>query len=160
MVKKQAHEAIVDAIKESAASIENQKARIKSIKKHTAKLNKVLESMSLILSGSDTKNYIYVYGYDDEFTVALTLRQLDGFKCPALLAVLDYCDGLADAGSIKTNDWAESLNREFRFKVKPEFGLALTIAVNAYVRSDSATCRKIEVGTRMEEVKKYEIQCD
>ena len=166
MVKKALHFAINSAIEESVATIANQRKRIALFKKHTTKLNKVLNDLSLILSGSAVAHNLhvhsYVYTYDDDtsFTIALSLRGIEGFKCPALLAVLEYCEDKSAAGSIKTSDWPECLNREFRFKLAPEFGDNCTVSVNAYVRSDSPTCRKVEIGTTMEEVKKYEIQCD
>ena len=162
MAKKTLHFAISNAIEESIETIANQRKRIASFKKHTIKLNRVLNDLSLILSGTTVSHSLYTYAsaYDSAFIIALTLRGIDGFKCNALEAVLAYCDEKCVAGSIKTSDWAESLNREFRFKLAPQFGENCTITVNAYVRSDSTTCRKIEVGRRMEEVKKYEIQCD
>ena len=166
MVKKALHFAIESAIDESIAAIANQRKRIVVLKKQATKLNRVLNDLSLILSGTAISHNLYTYAhaytYDDDtsFTIALTLRGIEGFKCSALLAVLEYCEDKSVAGSIKTSDWPESLNREFRFKLDPEFGDNYTVSVNAYVKSDSPTCRKVVVGTVMEEVKKYEIQCD
>ena len=166
MDKKALHFAIDSAIAESIATIANQRRRITLFKKHSTKLNKVLHDICLILSGTTVSHNLYTYAYaythgeDTSFTVALTLRGIEGFKCPALLAVLEYCNERCEPNSIKTSDWPESLNREFRFNLTSEFGDNCTVTVNAYVRSDSPTCRKVEIGTTMEEVKKYEIQCD
>lgn len=161
MVKKALHCAIESAIADSLATIANQKKRIALFKKHAIKLNKVLDDLSLILSGTTVYHNLYAYAYaynhddDTSFTVALTLRGIEGFKCPALSAVLEYCNEKCEPNRTSTSDWAESLNREFRFKLAP-----CTVTVNAYVKSDSPTCRKVVVGTTIEEVKKYEIQCD
>jgi len=166
MVKKTLHFAIDSAIADSVASIVNQRKRIALFKKHATKLNRVLNDLSLILSGTTVSHNLYSYAYaythgnDTSFTVALSLRGIEGFKCPALSAVLEYCNERCEPNSIGTSDWAESLNREFRFKLTPEFGDNCTVTVNAYVKSDSPTCRKVVVGTVIEEVKKYEIQCD
>ena len=166
MVKKALHFAIGNAIEESIATIANQRKRIALFKKHATKLNRVLNDLSLILSGTTVSHnlytYAYAYTYDDDssFTIALTLRGIEGFKCHALEAVLGYCNEKCEPNRTSTSDWAESLNREFRFKLAPQFGENCTITVNAYVKSDSPTCRKVVVGTVIEEVKKYEIQCD
>jgi hypothetical protein len=166
MTKKTLHFAIGNAIEESVATIANQKKRIALFKKHATKLSKILNDLSLILSGTTVSHnlyaYAYAYTYDDDssFTIALTLRGIEGFKCPALSAVLEYCNEKCEPNRTSTSDWAESLNREFRFKLAPQFGENCTITVNAYVKSDSPTCRKVVVGTVMEEVKRYEIQCD
>jgi len=166
MAKKTLHVAIGNAIEESVATIANQRKRIALFKKHATKLNKVLNDLSLILSGTAVSHnlytYAYAYTYDDDssFTIALTLRGIEGFKCPALSAVLEYCNEKCKPNTTSTSDWPESLNREFRFKLAPEFGDNCTVTVNAYVKSDSPTCRKVVVGTTIEEVKKYEIQCD
>jgi hypothetical protein len=166
MAKKTLHFAIDSAIADSVASIVNQQKRIALFKKYATKLNRVLNDLSLILSGTTVSHNLYTYAYaythgdDTSFTVALSLRGIEGFKCPALSAVLEYCNERCEPNSIGTSDWAESLNREFRFKLTPEFGDNCTVTVNAYVKSDSPTCRKVVVGTVIEEVKKYEIQCD
>lgn len=166
MVKKALHFAIDSAIADSLATIVNQRKRIALFKKQANKLNRVLNDLSLILSGTTVSHNLYAYAYaynhddDTSFTIALTLRGIEGFKCPALSAVLEYCNEKCEPNRTSTSDWAESLNREFRFKLTPKYGDNCTITVNAYVKSDSPTCRKVVVGTTIEEVKRYEIQCD
>lgn len=126
------------------------------LRKKQRKIEKLITPVSLIISGSGHKDvnievniekpetlYFYVFMY-----------RLESFKAPVLTAVLEYFNEIADECS--TTDWADTLNRDYRF-VLPGGNRAL---VAAYVRSDSPTCRKVPVGIEKVDHVKYEIQCD
>ena len=63
MAKKTLHFAISNAIEESIETIANQRKRIALFKKHATKLNKVLNDLSLILSGTTVSHNLYAYAY-------------------------------------------------------------------------------------------------
>ena len=63
MVKKALHCAIESAIADSLATIANQRKRIAVFKKHANKLNRVLNDLSLILSGTTVSHNLYAYAY-------------------------------------------------------------------------------------------------
>ena len=68
---------------------------------------------------------------------------------------------LAHADAMKTDDYPSSWNRDFHFRfVLPDNDGTIRVTICAYVRSDSATCRRVVKGTRMEEVTQYELVCE
>ena len=81
------------------------------------------------------------------------LRDLESFKDAKLMAVLEYVSVFSDTSTSK--DWAQYLNRDFRFVSK-----TVDVYINAYVKEDSPTCRKVMIGTELQTVEKYKIVCD
>ena len=86
-------------------------------------------------------------------TLEVSLNKLEGFKDPVLVKILDY---LMDRSiRVKTTDYAQWMNRDFEIEMDE-----VKINISAYVRSDSPTCRKVKVGTKIEEVDQFERVCD
>jgi DNA-binding transcriptional ArsR family regulator len=86
-------------------------------------------------------------------TIEVSLNKLDGFKDPVLVKILDF---LMDKSlSVKTSDYANWLNRDYTIEMDDVY-----VAISAYVRSDSPTCRKVKVGVQIQEVEQYELICD
>ena len=77
-----------------------------------------------------------------------------------LVAVLERLTERSERES--TDDYAEDMNRDFRFSWTDAEGIYFSVTVYAYVRSDSPTCRKVVVGEdRVESVRpRYAILCD
>jgi hypothetical protein len=88
-------------------------------------------------------------------TVYLTMINLDSFKDDRLVSRLWYLSNLDGARESKTCDYPASLNRDYRFDMGD-----FQVLISAYVRGDSATCRKIVVGSKTEVVNEYKIVCD
>jgi hypothetical protein len=97
--------------------------------------------------------------YDNGVCLSLYLNDLDGFKDPRLLKVLEkFADGSWEANTV---DWTgNNPNRVFKFK-RGYVGFTVHIRIDSTVRSDSPTCKVVvkEVRTRVvtEEIK--EIVC-
>ena len=87
--------------------------------------------------------------------ITFTLFNLDGFKDQRLEAVLWYLGNLDGSREPRSHEYAQSLNRVFRF----EFD-GFDVRVDATVRSDSPTCRKVVVSSELVKQDKYAIQCD
>jgi len=121
--------------------------------------NKITESILDIfeneeraqLSVSDSSIYLYV-----------TMADLDGFKDARLVDAIDRLMLCAD-WETETQDWAASLNRDFKFSTTTtrDDGKRIWnhVTIAAYARSDSPTCRKVVVGQETKVVDKYEIIC-
>lgn len=121
--------------------------------------NKITESILDIfeneeraqLSVSDSSIYLYV-----------TMTELDGFKDARLVDAIDRLMLCAD-WETETQDWAASLNRDFKFSTTTtrDDGKRIWnhVTIAAYARSDSPTCRKVVVGQETKVVDKYEIIC-
>ena len=83
----------------------------------------------------------------------IRMYQLESFKDARLTDFLDKL--IALDGEMSSTDYASSLNRAFDCEFSD-----FRVYIDAYVKDDSPTCRKVVVGTKMEEVNEYEIVCD
>ena len=86
-------------------------------------------------------------------SIMLTLRELDGFKDPQLVQLLEFFMQYTD--KIEEREWAQYLNKDYNITCDD-----VRISISAYVRDGSPTCRKVAVGTKMEEITTYKIVCD
>jgi hypothetical protein len=86
-------------------------------------------------------------------SIEVSLNKLDGFKDPVLVKLLDFFASQTE--KMGTRDWANYLNRDYTFELED-----VVVNISAYVRSDSPTCRKVQVGVKIEEVAQYELVCD
>jgi hypothetical protein len=87
--------------------------------------------------------------------VSFYMSNLDGFKDERLEAVLWYLSTLDGEREPRSSEYAQSLNRTYRFDFK-----GFCVRVDATVRSDSPTCRKVVVSSELVKQDKYVIQCD
>ena len=145
------------AVQEAIENIEHQTgviSRLASLE-HNELTTTVLEIFEneerAQISVSDSSLYLYV-----------TMTDLDGFKDARLVDAIDRLMLCAD-WETETQDWAASLNRDFKFSVTTtrEDGKRIwnNVTIAAYARSDSPTCRKVVVGQETKVVDKYEIIC-
>jgi len=81
------------------------------------------------------------------------MYRLESFKDARLTDFLDKLVALE--AKMSSTDYASSLNRAFDCEFSD-----FRVYIDAYVKDDSPTCRKVVVGTKMEEVNEYEIVCD
>ena len=90
-------------------------------------------------------------------TISVYMYDLDSFKQRELVWVLEYLTIEAEKfnGEIKSKDYAEAINRDFHF-VTDKWEASIV----AYVKRDSATCRKVVIGSEWVQKEKYEIVCD
>ena len=101
----------------------------------------------------DSRDRLSIYTGFEKPQILISMRELDSFKQGRIVDVLKALEVYGECRT--TRDWAESINRDYHYDM-PEF----TVALHAYVKEDSPTCRKVAVGTATETVVKYEIQCD
>lgn len=90
-------------------------------------------------------------------SVVVHMFNLESLKQREVVWALEYLTAETDKleGHIRTVDYAEAVNRDFRFSTDKWDAL-----ITAYVRSDSPTCRKVIIGTEIVEQHKYQIVCD
>jgi len=86
-------------------------------------------------------------------SIEVSLNKLESFKDVQLVKLLDFFADQTE--KMGTRDWANYLNRDYTFELED-----VIINISAYVRSDSPTCRKVQVGVKIEEVAQYELVCD
>ena len=88
-----------------------------------------------------------------EPTVSVIMLRLDSFKDERLTSFLDRL--LDYDANPEVHEHADRLNKDYHFILK-----GLTVRVNAYVRSDSPTCRKVQTGTKTVEQPIFKMICD
>jgi hypothetical protein len=103
-----------------------------------------------LLKESDSINILM--GYSKPMMV-VNARGLESFKTGSILQIIQVLEAFGTA--TRTTDYAGVINRDYIYEM-PKFEVMLC----AYVREDSPTCRKVAVGTDVQTVVKYEIQCD
>ena len=140
-----------------AQAIESAMSRIECAKRALATLKAQRKSMSKVLISLEkigVKDFLISTNVgDDKTSLFINMDDLESFKDPKLVAVLEYFSNLAT--EVESKDWPDYLNRDYRF-----ISDTIDVKIGAYVKSDSPTCRKVLVGTELKTVEKYEIVCD
>jgi hypothetical protein len=144
-----AKETVTRSINNALSTILQQRKDIKLLKKMAKKIEPIVDVLSMEVE------YVSVYVSCDAIQISATLYNLDSFKCERLAKLLDYLNDKV-VGDPTTRDWPSSINRDYNYKL-PD---GIMVSLSAYVKSDSATCRRIVIGTETKLVEKYEIQCD
>ena len=83
----------------------------------------------------------------------VSMRRLESFKDARLTDFLDKL--VAMDGEMSSTDYASIMNRSFTCNFSD-----FQVYIDAYVKDDSPTCRKVVIGSKIEEVLEYEIVCD
>ena len=81
------------------------------------------------------------------------MYRLESFKDTRLTDFLDKL--VAMDGEMSSTDYASVMNRSFTCNFSD-----FQVYVDAYVKDNSPTCRKVVIGSKIEEVLEYEIVCD
>lgn len=143
----------VQAIDTDLAIVRHRKSVLKNGKVRTM-LSKLLQP--LIYAVGDA-GQISVSVFAGTPSISIRMYDLDSLKQRELVWAIEHLTNEVDKlnGTVKTTDYAEAVNRDFRFETDKWAAL-----ITAYVRSDSPVCRKVVVGTEMVEKHKYQIVCD
>ena len=106
----------------------------------------------------DNEKYSLVCRVDATYclpSVTFYVAGLDSFKDDRLVSMLWYFSTLDGEREAKSEDYAQALNRTYRFQFD-----GFVIRVDATVKSDSPTCRKVVISSELVKQDKYAIQCD
>ena len=87
--------------------------------------------------------------------VSFYLDGLDSFKDERLVSKLWFLSNLDGSREASSSDYAAGLNRTYRFSFD-----RFDVRVDATVKSDSPTCRKVVVSSELVKKDVYAIQCD
>ena len=86
-------------------------------------------------------------------TFYLSVNDVEGFTDPAVMSALEFLTNEFVEGS--TQDYPSTMGRSYQFE-RPDMRVELVV----YVKSDSPTCRRVEVGEETVVQKKYKLVCD
>ena len=140
--------AINSALNDRQESINEMRKTISEVKSKKLELRVKYGRLFTDLGGS------FTISLSCEKPVAyVSMRRLESFKDARLTNFLDKL--IAMDGEMSSTDYASIMNRSFTCNFSD-----FQVYVDAYVKDNSPTCRKVVIGTKMEEVKEYEIVCD
>jgi hypothetical protein len=99
-------------------------------------------------------SYLNVYFWSNtKPTLSLSLYRLDGFKDQRLTQVLEAFMKWTD--EVREEVDASAYRKTYNLELDD-----VQVSIHASIRSDSATCERVQVGTEVKEVPVYELRCN
>ena len=142
------------ALESAKQSVVNAKERERVMRKQRRSIMSVLKLITPALD--DRTDHVYISTWSDgTYVINVNMCRLEGFKDQRLAHALYAAMCIKDVQEKPTADYAESLTREYRYSF-----MGNSLNINAYVRSDSETCRKVKIGEELQIVAQYKIECD
>ena len=145
-------QAVNESIRDSRYNAQRLQQRAKELESSRMMIRAMFGNMLKDLNMD--KHYLGVSmlpGQTPEITI--TLNKLDSFKDSDLTNILAF---LVDKNAeIREDDWPQFLNKDYRAELPNA-----RVTVHAYVRSDSPTCRRVQVGTELKETPVWELHCE
>ena len=138
----------------------NARLRQQCLHANRAYLNKVMRTLRAINADGAR---VYAYGGAlPDVVFKLDIPMLDGFKDKRLIKALERVERAAGCQFDRTWDssWSATPAREFRATFRYQGRMSVDICVNAMVKADAPTCRRVQVGERVHVEPVFEIQCD
>ena len=152
---------------------QNLKEQRERLTKQAANLDRFAEEIAKIEAfakvaipkGTEYAIYVGASAWSTSANVVISVKGLEGFKDVRLLNLLLLAETALGVNFNRTADWlgGDALNRDFNGYIYPDPANGseyIDLTISAYVKTDSPTCRKVQVGIEVQEVPKYEIQCD
>ncbi len=98
------------------------------------------------------KHYVGVSLSGQTPNISITLNKLDSFKDEDLTKLLEFL--ISKDAEIKEEAWPQFHNKDYYADFEDA-----RVVIHAYVRSDSPTCRRVQVGTELKETPIWELHC-
>jgi hypothetical protein len=148
--------AIQNQIDQYKTGAKNLQAKADYLIKNRMYIRAMYQPMFATLGEND---HVYIYNYEDSLQFCVYMRELESFKDDRLTTMLSTAmDSLE--GDIKETDYAEYDHKEYSIKTTNIYADQVELQINAYVKSNSPTCRKIQTGTEIKEVPKFKFICE
>jgi hypothetical protein len=147
--------AIANAVKEAMNHIAHQTEKIGLLVQlyNDDTVNRILGFVST------ERVYIGATGTEGVY-ISVAMYGLDSLKDHRLMGPMENILDIADIEwKCSTEDYPASINRDYRLEGTKD-GRKYVVNFQAYVKSDSPTCRKVKIGQETQVVDKYEIVCE
>lgn len=136
------------AIESAQDNVRYARNNVQELKNKRRLLGRILNALGKAVGDQDHRLFVSYCG-----DIHLTMHELPGFKCMALEMVLNTLENMGEIQ--RSNEYAAYMNRDYVYKVD-----GVEVYLTTYVKSDSETCKKVAVGTKIKEEVIYEIQCN
>ena len=144
-------QAVNESIRDSRDNAHRMQQRAKELE---AQRMIIRAKFSTMLKGFNThKHYVGVSMSGQTPMISITLNKLDSFKDEDLTNLLDFLVGRE--AEIKEEAWPQFHNKDYHAELPDA-----KVVIHAYVRSDSPTCRRVQVGTQLKEEPVWELHCN
>ena len=151
------HTAFHTEIESISESIQNSSKRLDFVLKHAQNVQTQALIIGLEKMLGLAKPYVWVMHENDGLHLQITasLYDLRGMKDRKLTKVINHLMA-QEFEPVRTKDYVSEnlINRDFIF-AKGE----ITVRIHAYVRDDSKSCKRVQIGEKVEIVPQYEIVC-
>ena len=144
-------QAVNESIRDSRINAQRMQQRAKDLE---AQRMLIRAKFSDMLKGFNTdKHYVGVGLSGQTPTISITLNKLESFKDTDLTNLLEFLVG--KEATIKEEAWPQFHNKDYHAELD-----GASVVIHAYVRSDSPTCRRVQIGTQLREEPVYELHCN
>ena len=103
------------------------------------------------------------WSYGSQMTIILHLRDLDRFNGPEAVALLERVVNDGGYSNEHSSDNANDVTRRYTFDYNiphPELShVGIQLTIQLAVKTDSAVCYRVQVGSKAVETPQYEIVC-
>ncbi len=153
MAKSIASQVFASALNDAQDDVRRARNKVTALKLQRKQIGRLLRTLSMAVDTNTRGNMLHMWMSDNQPVFSIALYHLEGFKSMRLESVLWMLETI---GTLKDQkEYASCLNRDYTYEVD-----GYKVLLSAYVSDDSATCRKIVVGTETVTTPKYAIQCD
>lgn len=157
-----------DLLNQQAGQITRIRTTQAAIRKHRAAINKTAKTFQSLLDKAQVEATVgcYTDAYWGRCEVMLYADisgdWIDSLRHPALMSLFEAVETtLGEVQETTDHTWRENPTRSYALTIPLDSAntVAIKIKITVTVAGDSATCRKVQVGTKVESVPVYEIQC-
>ena len=147
-------------------NLANARQELASLQARAAEIRAALHVVNMVADYANEREFtqwqnVSVYTYTSKHELVANLEgTVSSLKQGVIVDIIDraMACGFEPVGtSDYLNDWASQ--RTFKF-TQSIAGVDIELKVTANIAAASAACRKVQVGTELKEVAKYEIVCE
>lgn len=135
------------AIKNAQEGVQHARNNVQELKGKRRMLGRIVNALTKALGDEWHSMFVGTSG-----DVHISMHDLSGFKCMELEMVLNTLENLGTAQ--RTKDWAEYHNRDYVYDIN-----GIKVYLSVYIKTDSETCKRVAVGTKVQEQVIYELRC-
>lgn len=148
---------VADGIKDKKRDARNANDAAKILANARVSLTLLIACILERLGAYANSGFAYVgttYSHRDRApTFYMSINDVEGFTDPAVMRTLEFLT--QEFNDTTTQDYPTTMGRSYQFE-RPDMRVELVV----YVKSDSPTCKRVEIGEETVVQKKYKLVCD
>lgn len=154
---------VTSLIKSKADDLARQRKCVQKLRDNSARLAQALALTDAVQRLADTAwANTNAYDWSDDIGLTVVCRvKVDSLKGEKIGAILEAAEAIPGLASDSSRDWATAnwAEREFTYRGQP-YGVDVRLKIEAEIPVDGESCKRVQVGVKLEEVAQYEIVCE